>query len=171
MTVSARQAWAVDTVEFRPDDQLLELGCGHGVAASLVCDRLDSGSYLGLDRSEKMIQAAVARNEHHVRSGKACFVETSVAGAGPEAHFDCVFAIHFPPLLRGDPSSELEVIRKHLTEEGLLWVVFQPLSADHMPRSIHAVQERLQRGSYETVKVVRGKPAGNPAAAVVGRPI
>jgi SAM-dependent methyltransferase len=60
---SERQRRAVEELDIQPGDRVLELGCGHGVAASLVCDNLGPGGHLtAIDRSPKMIEAASSRN-------------------------------------------------------------------------------------------------------------
>lgn len=60
--IAERLQWAVDTLSAASTDHLLEIGCGHGVAVSLVCERLTSGTITAIDRSEKMINLARKRN-------------------------------------------------------------------------------------------------------------
>src|SRR5438046_10306910 len=68
---SERFVWAVDTLEVRPADRLLEVGCGHGVAVSLVCERLTAGTITAIDRSTTMIEMATRRTRAHVDAGTA----------------------------------------------------------------------------------------------------
>src|SRR5919202_1834124 len=78
---SQRFVWAVDTLEVRPADRLLEVGCGHGVAVSLVCERLTTGTITAIDRSPKMIEVATRRNREHVDAGRAVLEAVARDGA------------------------------------------------------------------------------------------
>ena len=42
----------VESMNIHPGDRILEIGCGHGVAAALICNMLQTGAYVGVDRSQ-----------------------------------------------------------------------------------------------------------------------
>lgn len=124
--VSERLAWAVDALTVDPADQVLEVGCGHGVAASLVCEKLGDGSghLTGIDRSPKMIEMASRRNREHVDSGRATFETVSLEHASfGDERFGKVFGVHVAALWRS--GEVLEVVRRHLKAEGAL-VIARP---------------------------------------------
>ncbi len=88
-----RLALVVDALEIRPDSRVLEIGCGHGVAATLVCERLGGGAYTAVDRSPKMIAAAVKRNAAFVEAGVAEFLVGDLEALDlGDRRFDIVFA-------------------------------------------------------------------------------
>src|SRR4030095_16444364 len=90
--------WAVDTLEVRPTDRLLEVGCGHGVAVSLVCERLTTGAISASDRSPKMIEMAARRTREHVDAGRAVLEAIALEDADlGDRVFDKVFAFNAAP--------------------------------------------------------------------------
>jgi ubiquinone/menaquinone biosynthesis C-methylase UbiE len=119
---SDRLIWAVKTLGVVPDDRTLEVGCGHGVAVSLVCERLDRGRITAIDRSQKMIAMARRRNQHN--AGKARFIAASLdeADLGEEV-YDKIFAVHVAAL--HEPGEALEIVRRRLVPGGSLYLFSQ----------------------------------------------
>jgi ubiquinone/menaquinone biosynthesis C-methylase UbiE len=92
--VSERLRSIVEGLDIQPGDRVLEIGCGHGVAATLVCERLDGGFLTAVDRSAKMIEAAARRNSEHVAASNAEFLVAKLEDLDlGERRFDKVFAV------------------------------------------------------------------------------
>lgn len=68
--ISARFRWMVDVPPLSPDDRVLEVGCGHGVAVGLIGEGLVTGTVTGVDHSAKMITAATKRNAALIDAGR-----------------------------------------------------------------------------------------------------
>jgi ubiquinone/menaquinone biosynthesis C-methylase UbiE len=119
---SDRLAWAVEVLDVGPDASILEVGCGHGVAVSLVCERLDRGSITAVDRSSKMIEAARLRNAAY--TDRARFITASIEDADlGEETYDKAFAVHVAALHRGGDA--LEAVRRRLAPGGALYLFSQ----------------------------------------------
>jgi len=78
---SDRFIWAAEVLDVHDGDRLLEIGCGHGVLISEVCQRLERGTVVAIDRSAKMIAAAEKRNQEYVDAGMVRLSTATLAGA------------------------------------------------------------------------------------------
>lgn len=145
---SDRLRWAVEKLDPRPRDRVLELGCGHGVALTLIAERLTGGAVVGVDRSPKMTARARERNAEQIAAGRVSVITAAVEEIDLDQRFDKVLAVHFPPLLRGEPGTELDVVRHHLADAGLVYGVAQPFSADQAPASGDAIAARLRAHGF-----------------------
>jgi SAM-dependent methyltransferase len=115
-----RHVWAVKTLGPDPSDRVLEVGCGHGVAVSLICERLVDGQVTAIDRSPVMIEIATRRNRAHVDAGRAVLRAEAFEQADlGDGVFDKIFAAHVALFWRR-PAVALPIVRRVLAPGGTL---------------------------------------------------
>jgi cyclopropane fatty-acyl-phospholipid synthase-like methyltransferase len=150
-----RLVWAVGVLGVEPKDRLLEIGCGHGVAVSLVCEKLDGGSVTAIDRSAKMIESARKRNTDHVASGVASFQAASLDEADLDGtRFDKIFAINVGLFWRQRPVRELTILRAHLAPEGRLFLFHEPPPGSTGPPVAGAVPAMLESSGFVVTEIL-----------------
>jgi SAM-dependent methyltransferase len=169
---SERLAWAVDALGVEPSDRVLEVGCGHGVAATLVCERLNGGRLTAIDRSAKMIDMATRRNEEHVAAGRAVFEKVALERADfGDERFDKVFGVHVADLWRSDGA--VEVVRRHLAPGGALYVINQApwwREAADARGSAEEIATALRARGFAAEDPLVAELRAAPIACVVARP-
>lgn len=122
--MSERLRAVVDQIDARPDDRVLEIGCGHGVAATLVCEMLEGGRLTAVDRSEKMVRAAARRNAPHVEAGRAEFLVARLEDLElGDRRFDRIFAARVG-LFHREPERARNLAKRYLAPGGELFVFF-----------------------------------------------
>lgn len=122
--MSDRLRTIVERMRLRPADNVLEIGCGHGIAAEYICRQLAGGHLLAIDRSPKMIEAATRRNAAHVADGKAEFLVAQFEAFVPGARrFDRILAVRVG-LFRREPERARALAARWLAPGGQLFVEY-----------------------------------------------
>jgi SAM-dependent methyltransferase len=169
--VSERFVWAVDTLEVRPADRLLEVGCGHGVAVSLICEKLTTGRITGIDRSPRMIEMATRRNRQHIAAGRAVLEAVPLEEADlREQRFDKVFAFNVAPFwLR--PQAAFAAVSRHLVPDGAVYLFWDARhTAPGRARELsEQVSEKVRLGGFSVDRVLVRDLRPVPAVCVIGR--
>jgi SAM-dependent methyltransferase len=128
--VPERIRWAVELLAPAPDERLLEIGCGPGVAVSAVCERLAGGRIVAIDRSATAIGRAERRNADHVAAGRAVLLKVALEEAAPSEllrgreRFGKVFAFNVNLFWVRRPAAELDLIRRLLAPDGALYLFY-----------------------------------------------
>lgn len=143
-----RNAWAVSLLDVQPEDRVLELGFGPGIAIRELSARAPDGYVCGLDHSAVMVQQAARRNAEAMRRGQ---VELRYGGAESlhafEAPFDKILAVNVP-LFGDQPAALLENLRRVLRTGGRIAIAFQPRGPD-------ATDEAATTKGHELVGALR----------------
>lgn len=127
--ISPRLAAIVAALPLRPGLRVLEIGCGPGVAARAVAERLGPGGHvLGIDRSAKAIAQALDGSREAIASGALAFREVAVEDfvlKPGEARYDLAFAVRVGALDGRHPEvgrRAVERLRAALVKGGRLFI-------------------------------------------------
>jgi trans-aconitate methyltransferase len=148
--IPTRITWSVNQLRIRPDQRILEIGAGRGAAAELVCARLGSGNYLGIDRSVTAVSASSERNRRFVERLMAQFQQVALADLDPGAvgRFDIVFAVNVNLFWTRSAERELALVRELLMAHGRLWLFYEAPTAAVSTRISTLLSQRLEQAGY-----------------------
>lgn len=147
--VPERLRWAVELLDLSPDDEVLEIGCGPGVAVALVCERLVGGRITALDRSATAIKRTAQRNADQVTEGRAVLLHSDLAGAELAGrHVDKAFAVNVNLFWTGPADAELSLLHDLLRPGGALHLVYDTPGEEPARRIATQVSAALERHGF-----------------------
>jgi arsenite methyltransferase len=119
---ATRQLWAAAQVGLTGGEVVLEVGCGDGTAAAVLCEAVGpEGRVLAVDRSPEAVALARPRLAPWLEEERAALVQGDVLDLGlVTASIDHVLAVGVPPVWRS----------AYLTSE--VWRVLRPGGVLHL---------------------------------------
>lgn len=107
--------WALEPLDIADDSQVLDIGCGGGLAMSLLRQKFNGGVVAGVDYSPTAVEETTKFNESAVERGECTVTQGSVSELPFESsHFVLVTAfetVYFWPELTQDFGEVLRVLR------------------------------------------------------------
>lgn len=172
----ARTALALLAV--RPEDAVLELGCGSGRLLFQLAARVRRGFAAGVDPCEWMLRHAHHRNRHWIRTGRVALSRAGSADLShlPDARFDAVLGVHVVCFWRR-PERDLAEVRRVLRPGGRILLGFRPAdavshgdaSSDPSRLPPQRVQDWLRAAGLGEVRRERIRPGDAPLAWLTAR--
>ena len=113
--ISKRLFEIVDALPLKKGMRILEIGCGPGVAAREIVNRVENGYVLAIDRSAKAIELACKNSKIEIDSGKVKFMKVKIeefelpVGEKP---FDVALAVRVGAFDGRHPEIEKEALKR-----------------------------------------------------------
>ncbi|MCW2766392.1 MAG: hypothetical protein JWO11_2351 [Nocardioides sp.] len=162
-TIPARIRWAVDLMEVRPADHVLEIGCGPGAGAELICSRLETGKVFAIDRSESGVDRTKRRCARYVESGRLTVRQIDLATLRvPVKRLHKVFAFNVNLFWVRDCADEVALLHERVVPGGAVYLFYEVKFPEEMSTVIEKASRSLADGGFR-VSVAESK-----APAVVG---
>lgn len=151
-----RFRWMMEVLEVKPNDSILEVGCGVGLAAEQVIPVFKKGKITAIDRSKTMIDKAIRRNAESIKKDKARFLTLDLLQfSGELKAYNKIFAFNVNLFwTQRTITKEAEIIRSHLSKNGLLYVFYGPMFAGWSEKIVNPVRENLEQEEFNVLDVL-----------------
>ncbi len=113
--ISERLLEIINYLPLKNGIRILEIGCGTGIAAREIVNRISDGKVLALDRSSKAIAQAIKQSQKEINSVKLQFLQVKIEEfelPANEKPFDFAFAIRVGALDGRHREIEQEALKK-----------------------------------------------------------
>lgn len=160
---------ALELLTLKPDDRVLEIGCGHGETLARAAKSVPRGSLSGIDFSQVMHRHALRRHRDLVREGRLQFFLGNSERLPFVDPFDKAYAVHTVYFWK-EPLDHLREIRRVLKPGGLFVLGFRPAEDERFgatfPSEVYHIRpeaevvDLVRRAGFDEIKV---------AARTVGR--
>jgi SAM-dependent methyltransferase len=163
-----RNRWAVELLEVEPNDRVIELGCGPGVAIAALAGRATQGLVVGVDHSAVVIRQARRRNAHAIKEGRVRLIHAPVERLQvPDGPFDAALAVNTVGMWP-EPTIRLREIGRLLRPGGRIALVSQPRCPGATAATSAAAADRLaaqlSHAAFTDIHVERSGSARPPYA-------
>jgi ubiquinone/menaquinone biosynthesis C-methylase UbiE len=143
MSNRERNRRTIELLQIQPDDRVLEIGYGPGLAIQWAAERAVHGKVVGVDHSELMHRQAARRNARAIQTGHVK-LHTAPLDAMPtfDGRFDKVFAVNVF-LFLPDTVAALAKLAAVMKPGGTIALTFQPRTRGATNEDTHRGGQRL----------------------------
>jgi ubiquinone/menaquinone biosynthesis C-methylase UbiE len=167
--------FAVEMLRVQPDDQVLEIGFGHGRAIRMIAEQAKAGFVAGIDLSDVMVRQAAKYNLDMIVAGRVEVCQGSVANLPYECgRYTKALAVNNYQFW---PNAELNLVEIHrvMREGGLLVLCLRMHSTNRFALApgftedeVADVAGLVRWVGFRDIKIVK-RNVGREASCVIAR--
>jgi len=165
--IPARIRWAVDFMDVQPSDHILEIGCGPGAGAELICSRLETGKMMAIDRSESGVDRTKRRCKEYIDAGRLTVRQIDLATLRvPIKRLNKVFAFNVNLFWVRDCKDEVALLHERVLPGGAVYLFYEATRPEQVPEMLRNASAALTEGGFRVYLVDSKKP---PVIGIIGR--
>jgi len=167
-----RNSWTVDLLDLQPESNVLEIGCGPGLALDTCLEQVRHGTVVGLDHSELMVHQALVRLRDAVEDGR-CSVRLGDVSVLEESEeqYDRIFSVNVVQFF-SDLEDTFRILFSRLKPGGMVATTYMPrmknATAEDAVRKATEVQRVMESAGYTEITAHNLPIEPVPATCVTG---